>query len=219
MKKLEEGIQLFNQTEYEKAIIVLSEFLLSNPNHADGLFYRGICLRKVNRFNESIEDFNAILIKLPDEPTLLCERAISLFKNQQINLALNDLDRAVILDSKNPFRYTSRAFIRANIDIDGAISDYQKAIELDPSDEIAYNNLGLLQEQRGNYKEAKKSFDKSNQIIGYEPENRLDSSASKVLEEKIDTEKLNTWNIVKGVFTSSKIRNEYFGYIVNFFKN
>jgi tetratricopeptide (TPR) repeat protein len=37
-------------------------------------------------------------------------------------------------------------------DIKGAIEDYEKTISLDPDDAIAYNNLGLLQEQLG-YKE------------------------------------------------------------------
>lgn len=127
MQKLEKGKHLYNQQKFEKAMVVLSEFLIEYPNHADGLFYRGVCYRKLDQFNESITDFNAILTKLPDEPTLLCERAISLFKNEQIELALADLNKAVDLDNKNPYRYTSRAYIRAYVDIEGAIEDYKKS--------------------------------------------------------------------------------------------
>ena len=38
-------------------------------------------------------------------------------------------------------------------DTKGAIADYNKAIELDPEDEISLNNLGLLQEKVGRMKE------------------------------------------------------------------
>lgn len=221
MQKLEEGKQLYNNQKFEEAIDVLTAFLNEYPNHADGFFYRGICYRKLDRFNESITDFNAILTKLPDEPTLLCERAISLFKNQQIELALDDLNKAVELDASNPYRYTSRAFIRAYVDIDGAIEDYQKAIELDPEDEIAYNNLGLLQEQKGNFREAKKSFNESNKIIGYDPEKRQEKQDDKTLDSLTKDEKtyLNSWELIKGIFTSKEVRKEYFKFLGNFLRN
>lgn len=220
MQKLEEGKQLYNDQKFEEAIDVLTAFLNEYPNHADGFFYRGICYRKLDRFNESITDFNAILTKLPDEPTLLCERAISLFKNQQIELALDDLNKAVELDDSNAYRYTSRAFIRAYVDIDGAIEDYQKAIELDPEDEIAYNNLGLLQEQKGNFREAKKSFNESNKIIGYDPEKRQEKKDDKTLDSTTKDEKtyVNSWELIKGIFTSKEVRKEYFKFLGNFFK-
>jgi len=145
-----------------------------------------------------------------------------LFKNQQIDLALNDLNKAVELDTNNPFRYTSRAFIRAYVDIDGAIEDYQKAIELDPDDEIAYNNLGLLQEQKGNFKEAKKSFNESNKIIGYNPEKRQEKQEKKIKDfETLDLPKEKTysssWELFKGIFTSNEIRKEYFLFLKKFF--
>lgn len=225
MQKLEKGKHLYNQQKFEKALVVLSEFLLEYPNHADGLFYRGVCYRKLDQFNESIADFNAILTKLPDEPTLLCERAISLFKNEQLDLALQDLNKAVELDANNPYRYTSRAFIRAYVDIEGAIEDYQKAIELDPKDEIAYNNLGLLQEQKGNFKAAKQNFKKSNKIIGYEPEKRQEKQDNttldnKTLDSKTKDEKTyhNSWELIKGIFTSKEVRKEYFKFLKNLLK-
>lgn len=214
MQELENGKKLFNNQQFDAAILVLSSFLANYPNHADGLFYRGICYRKQELYNESINDFNALLNKLPDEPTLLCERAISLFKNQQIELAMLDLNKAVEFDSSNPYRYTSRAFIRAYVDIEGAIEDYQKAIALDPQDEIAYNNLGLLQEQKGNFKEAKKNFKASNKIIGYNPDTRNESQEIKTETKTYE----NAFQLIIGVFTSKTVRREYFSFIKNYFK-
>lgn len=216
MQELEDGKKYYRDQKFGDAITVLNSFLTKYPNHADGLFYRGVCLRKQEQYVDSITDFNALINKLPDEPTLLCERAISLFKNNQIKLALNDLNKAVELDSKNAYRYTSRAFIRAYVDIDGAIEDYQKAIELDPEDEIAYNNLGLLQEQKGNFKEAKKNFNQSNKIIGYNPEKRTEQKSTENETTNNVTYK-NSWELLKGIFTSKETRKEYFRFIQNLF--
>lgn len=218
MQKLEDGKQLYNQQKFDEAVVLFSEFLKEYPNHADGLFYRGVCYRKLDQFKESITDFNAILTKLPDEPTILCERAISLFKNEQLDLALQDLNKAVDLDPNNPYRYTSRAFIRANIDVEGAIKDYQKAIELDPKNEIAYNNLGLLHEQKGNFKEAKANFKKSNKIKGYNPANRSKNRDTKTETNSNEKTYRNAWELALGVFTSSAVRKEYFRFIKNYFK-
>ena len=43
-------------------------------------------------------------------------------------------------------------------DIQGAIADYEKAVELDPEDAITLNNLGLLEEQVGRMQSAKERF-------------------------------------------------------------
>lgn len=218
MQRLEEGKKLYQEQKFDAAIEMLNSFLEAYPNHADGLFYRGVCLRKIDKFNASITDFNALLSKLPDEPTLLCERAISLFKNEQLELAMLDLNKAVELDSNNPYRYTSRAFIRAYVDIDGAIEDYQKAIALDPEDEIAYNNLGLLQEQKGNFKEAKQNFKKSNKIIGYDPEAKNNKQEVNIEQKSEQKTYNNAWQLFLGLFTSSAVRKEYVRFMKNFFK-
>lgn len=218
MQKFEEGKQLYREQKFEEAVVLLTDFLNQNPNHADGLFFRGVCYRKLDLYPESINDFNGLLTKLPDEPTLLCERAISLFKNQQLELAMVDLNKAVDLDKNNPYRYSSRAFIRANIDVEGAIKDYQKAIELDPKDEIAYNNLGLLQEHKGNYKEAQENFKKSNQIIGYKPEERTIEQTNSPIEIEGKTYH-NSWQLLMGILTTSSVRKEYFNFIKNYFKH
>lgn len=86
----------------------------------------------------------------------------------------------------------------------------KKAIELDPKDEIAYNNLGLLQEQKGNFKEAKLNYKKSNKIIGYKPEKRQEKEDEKTYH--------NSWELIKGIFTSKAVRKEYFSFIKNYFK-
>ena len=214
MTGLEKGKSLFEKQEFEKAIEALNDFLVANVNNADALYTRAMCYRKVEAFEKSIEDLTTILKRLPNEPTLLCDRGISHFHNKNIELALKDMDKAVELDPNNPYRYSSRAFIKAKINKVGAMEDYEKAIELDPKDEISLNNLGLLQEEAGQLKASKKTFKKSNELIGYDPEKREIKNS----ETKENLNKGSLGRIMLSVFKSKKTRKEYFNYLKSFFQ-
>ncbi len=217
MNGLEKGKALFEKQAYQEAIIVLTDFLAKQGNNADALYTRAICYRKNEEFKNSIEDLSTILKRLPNEPTLLCDRGISHFHNKDISLALKDMDKAVELDPNNPFRYSSRAYIRANIDVNSAIEDYKKAIELDPKDDISLNNLGLLEENIGKMSSAKNRYKKSNQIIGYNPEKR-NATQKGDLEKVRNQENKSIGKIMLNVFTSKATREEYFTFLKTIFR-
>ena len=216
MNKLQQGKDFFEQAAYNKTILILSQFLEENINHADALYYRAISYRKVGDFKSSIVDFTAMLKKLPEEASIYSERGVSYFHNKQIDLALKDMDRAVEFEPNNPYRYSSRAFILAYKDVDAAILDYKKAIELDPKDDIAYNNLGLLEENSGRYKEAQVNFKKSNEIIGYDPEKRQQKEER---EEASTTpnEQPSFGSVFTSVFTSNAARKDFWNFVKKIF--
>lgn len=206
---LDKGKSLFDQKKYQEAIRALNAFIEKQPHHADALYYRAISFRKTENFKASIDDFTQMLERLPNEPSILCERGISYFLNNDVELALKDMDLAVELDPENPYRYSSRAYIKAKVDVEGAIKDYQKAVELDPKDAIAWNNLGLLEENRGRIAKAQKNFEMSNQLIGYTPRNNPPDKTEK---------KPTITRLMLGIFSSKSLRKEYFDYLLNTFK-
>lgn len=187
MSKLEEGKKLFENQKFEEALPLFTAFLVENNNHGDALFFRGLCYRKVGKFEDSINDLSLLINRLPDEADLYSERGVSYYHLKNYTSALADMDKAVALQPKNPYRYSSRAYIKAYTDIDGAIADYEKATILDPKDEIAYNNLGLLLEKRGKIKDAQDKFKRSNDIIGYDP-NKRNPAQNSVEVDGVDTE-------------------------------
>ena len=212
-KELNKAISKFNAGEYDESIQLFDTILETDSTNADALFRRGIAYRKTDQPEKSINDFTAILDRLPDEATIYYERAISYFKMGKTELALTDMDQSVMLEPDKAFRYSSRAYIRASVDIDGAIEDYKKAIELDPNDEISYNNLGLLQEQKGWKKEAEKSFNQSNRILGYDPKSKQEP----VIEKPNDQQSI--FSIMLDVFRSKETRKEYFNFLSSSFKS
>ena len=100
MDKLQQGKDFFEQAAYNKTILVLTQFLEENINHADALYYRAISYRKVGDFKSSIVDFTAMLKKLPEEASIYSERGVSYFHNKQIDLALKDMEKLIELGDK-----------------------------------------------------------------------------------------------------------------------
>ena len=211
MDALEQGKKHFEEENYSEAVKSLTNFLTKNINHADALFFRAICYRKLGDYKSSIIDFTAVLKKLPEEATIYSERGVSYFHNKQIDLSLKDMDKAVELEPNKAYRYSSRAFIKAYKDVEGAIADYKKAIEIDPKDEISFNNLGLLEENSGRYKE---HYKKSNEIIGYNPEKRQQKEEPIVEKEETKT----MGNVLKSLFTSAAARKDLWQFVKNIFR-
>lgn len=239
MNQLEEGKKLFSEDKFEDALKLFTSFLAENKNHGDALFFRGLAYRKVGKFQDSVNDLTLLIKRLPEEADLYSERGVSYFHLKEYKTALLDMDRAVELQPKNPYRYSSRAYIKAYLDVDGAIADYEQATILDPKDDIAYNNLGLLLEKRGKLKAAQEKFRKSNEIIGYDPNKRqsnensveiegVDSETMKSVDERIDKAKLSSntdpekensiGKVMLDVFRDKETRKEYFNFIKGIFK-
>lgn len=216
MNKLEKAKELFNANKFNEAIGLFSDFLVEEPNHADALFFRAICYRKVENYEQSISDFTAIIERLNDEATIYSERAVSYYHLKNYKAAVDDLNKAVVLDPNNPYRYSSRAYIRAYIDIDGAMADYEKAIELDPQDDISYNNLGLLQENQGNMRKAQENFERNKQIIANTP--KEPTPLPQVKKQEIEEENLTFWKVMKQLITSKKTQREFGSFLKSGFK-
>ena len=84
---------------------------------------------------------------------------------KELKSALENMNKSQQLEPENPYRYSSRAYIKdACGDTEGAIADYKKCIELDPDDAIAYNNLGMLEDKLGRKQKAENHFKKADQL-------------------------------------------------------
>jgi len=93
------------------------------------------------------------------DPDFLNDRAVALFHNDRAHESIALLDKAINLQPQYGYRYAARGWMKQALrDIQGAIADYEKAVELDPEDAITLNNLGLLEEQIGRMQSAKDRF-------------------------------------------------------------
>lgn len=147
-------------------------------------FAKGMAKVKENDFLAAIEHFTLAIQEDANDVECYAERAVAYLNTNQFDLSMFDMHRCIEMEPNNSYRYSCRAFLKAKIgDTEGAIADYEMAVKLDPEDAIAYNNLGLVQETKGYRVQAQKSFEKSNELIGYNPK-RFDEGDPKKEDKK-----------------------------------
>lgn len=182
-------------------------------------------------FKGAVMDFTMALEKDPGNPEILYQRAMTYFHLQKHSLALLDMDEAVKYQPNYAFRYSSRAYMRDAIgDVVGAISDYKKAIELDPEDVISYNNLGILEDKMGRKQISEAYFNKADNLIEL-PSNKVVKEVtgltSNVNNKRsnsplpvVDKTKANSsiWIEVLKVFTQKDSFKEFLTFIKSGFK-
>lgn len=178
----------------------------------------------------------------PYDPTYLTERGTLYLHLNMKEECLKDMDSAVNLEPKNGYRYSCRAYARSWFkDIDGAIQDYEAAVQLDPEDAVAYNNLGLLLERKGAMERAKRNFARADKISQDNEEykdffdNRSDEDKQKredqfreeareaeakrtAINPALEEEKRSKGQIAKDIFTKKSTFKEFIDFIKNGFK-
>ena len=130
-------------------------------------FDKGIELLKSGNYVEAIQVFNSHIQEFPNDANAISERGVGYMHLDKKTESMADMDKALELEPKKSYRYSSRAYVRSYFgDLEGGIEDYKKAIELDPEDAIAHNNLGLLEEKLGYKEQSKKSFELADTLNG-----------------------------------------------------
>lgn len=191
-------------------------------------FAKGLAKAKEKDFLGAIDHFTIAISEDKSNVEHYAERAVAYLNTKQYDLSMFDMNICIELEPNNSYRYSCRAFLKSKMgEADGAISDYEMAIMLDPDDAIAYNNLGLAQEQKGFRERAERSFKRSNELIGYDPEKKREAGAVAVPDTPLDTSmsnlepksvNLTKKEIARQVFTNKKSFQEFLRFIRNGFK-
>lgn len=175
-----------------------------------------------HKFKDAIYWYTRALSLSPNAD-IYSERAVSYFHNDQLKESLEDMNRAQELEPERPYRYASRAYIKdAMGDVEGAIRDYEKTIELDPDDAIAHNNLGLLIEKLGHHQKAKVFFDFADAIAKKEQGDetaRAERPRNIQSDMNKDRKEPSLRDEALKVFTSADQFKEFLRFIGNGFKH
>jgi tetratricopeptide (TPR) repeat protein len=198
MSKLVKAKSLFEQKKYVEVIK-----LLKNSKNSEELSLKGYSLQKLEKWEEAMQVWNSLIILNDLEPYYYLERGVCKFR-MRFPHVLEDFDKAVNLNPNNPYFYSCRAYVKDKIgDSEGAIEDYTKAHQLDPEDALILNNLGLAEQKLGYTHKARQSFEKSNDIIGYEEKFYQSENISKEKDAQ-PKEKSTIWQQIKLMMSSKQ---------------
>lgn len=182
---------------------------------------------KKGLLDEAIHLYTLALEENPGHPDIYSDRGVAYLHKQDKAMCMLDLDKAVEIQPNYAFRYACRAYAKNNFgDIDAAIIDYELALELDPEDAVAHNNLGLLLEQKGYKLEAEKKFRQADRLSKIEDHllHVIDELEGKDEIERVEIppgslSKPNSfWKEITLILTSKKHFREFIRFIKNGFK-
>ena len=189
---------------------------------------------KLGDLDIALQHMNDALNENGLHPELLSDRAVVYLHLKNKELSLADFDSAINLQPNYGYRFASRAYAKDIFgDTLGGIADYQRAIELEPEDAIAHNNLGLLEEKLGRIEASKRQFEKADLLRKLEddrnepqgqpettilPDNFMQPHflpADPIQEE----EKITTFAFIKQTILTKEGRSGFWVFIKNGFKD
>jgi len=144
------GVIYMTRGDLKNALLFLNKAISLDPEKGRAYYNRAMVFDMMNMKEESIKDYNSALEFSP-EMTLevLSNRSVLLLETGRFADAINDLDRLIALNRNEYMYFYNRAFARLKLNnIDGAIEDYQKALQLNPGDQLTRNQLQILMNNR-----------------------------------------------------------------------
>ena len=99
-----------------------------------------------------------------------------------------------------------------------AILDYKKCTDLDPEDAISWNNMGLLEDQLGWNKKAKKTLNKADSLEKVLKDKDIPIENKSEISEPKPEIPASKNRIIKDVFTKKKTFKEFVKFVRSGFK-
>ena len=135
----------FKQGQFSEAIDQYDAILKQVPRNFRALNNKGLALFALNKFEKSIECYDRALEVRPGALHVKLNKAKSLNSKRDFNGAKSLLDDIIRLAPTNKEALNARALSEFNLGLDTqGIQDLKKAIDIDPSYTMAWNNLGCF---------------------------------------------------------------------------
>jgi Flp pilus assembly protein TadD len=140
------GVIYGSKGDLDKAVLFLNKALAIDPKKGPAYYNRALIYEKLDQKESAIKDYNMALIYNPDWALEILNNRSNLFlETGRYREAKLDFDYLIYLQSNNFLYYSNRAFARLQLnDVNGAVLDYQKALQLKPDDQLSRENLQRL---------------------------------------------------------------------------
>jgi Tfp pilus assembly protein PilF len=115
------------------------------------------------RAREARATFEELLKQYPEEADLHLFQGITLLRLREPQAAEAEVKRAIAINPNHAEARTLLGWIDSEVrgDLEAAIKEYAKVVELHPDLPEAYNNLGVAQKRKGDLAQAAESFNRA----------------------------------------------------------
>ena len=184
--------------------LLAAPFLLSRCSPTPASQVEGSTTAPVDSFAVRVADIGERIAKAPDDAALYAERSDLFLANDSMMPALNDMVRAVSLDSGNAdYRVKLGELFWYSRTVDQAKYQFEKALQYDPRNTAALLKLGEIQLVLRQYQA---SMDRLNEAL------RIDSRLAKgyFLKGWVHKETGDTVKAISSYFTAVEMDPDYF---------
>ncbi len=183
------GFSLFQQGQYEQAILTFDDAININPQAFDAIYYRGIAKVILRKPLEAIFDFNAVIDRFPNMKGIeeaYQHRGVSYYFLKNHDKALADFEKAISINANYAEPYHGRANIFSDKgENEKALADYAKAVQLKPNLAAVYIDRAILYFSVGNFEGALKDYNKSIEMTPNVPSGYVDRGIIKGLGDDL----------------------------------
>jgi len=161
MDPFEQAADLMKANNFEQAIDLYSIIIDVIPEHAPSYCWRGVCYFRIQNSNQALTD---LLQSITLDPQMhIAYYLLGLFHNdlKLFGKAVEYFTFAISLEPSdyNSFQYRAHSYMSLNL-LDSALSDANKAIELNPN-ASSYNIRGNIHSHMDNLYNAKSDYEKA----------------------------------------------------------
>jgi tetratricopeptide (TPR) repeat protein len=145
-----EGYDLIQRQEYEKAIDILDKSIELSPKSALSYYYRGYAYLKKGDYNRAILDFEKSISLDPNLSDAYAGLALARVELKDYKGAVGAATKAITLNAKDASSYYNRGVAYYNLKgYEKAYEDFDAAARLDPTNQDARTNRNLLLKKLG----------------------------------------------------------------------
>jgi tetratricopeptide (TPR) repeat protein len=152
---LSQGVERLQAGEYKKALILLDQAIVQNPQQPDAWYQKGLVLQKLGRYVEAVkanQKFSALTraLKRSDKKSKKLKPSQSVKTSKNSDVALEWFEQGTQeLRSGN---------------FEGALTNYDKGLEIQPENSEGWYARGIVLHYLNDYGEAIASFDQARAI-------------------------------------------------------
>ena len=150
-----EGIALYDQKLYEKAIEKFTKAIEINPNDALSYNSRGAAKLELKNYPNALTDLNKAIQIDPSNVVAYRNRARVEYELEDYNNSIKDYNKAIELSPGDASTYSNLGWVKVAVKDDvGALENFNKTIQINPNYADAYRGRGVSNYDLKNYSTA-----------------------------------------------------------------